>query len=207
MVIRSFRAGVPAATFKVSSGAPIAVNSPGLVTDLNADLLDGMHGCAFAAAGHHHDTAYLGIDAKAADADLLDGIGAADLIRSGYASTGNAGNQSGDALTIEIKTPDSGYLLISASLDGKFNVLSDEFNCLLQVDDVPLPGTTRTIQLDRTSTGEDHTDECATDGATTVAAGEHIVDLHITGWDSALLGEASMWVLFVPFGADGKPPM
>ena len=40
MVIRSFRADVPAATFKVSSGAPIAVNSTGLVTDLNADLLD-----------------------------------------------------------------------------------------------------------------------------------------------------------------------
>ncbi len=175
MVIRSFRADVPAATFKVSSGAPIAVNSTGLVEHLNADLLDGFD--------------------------------AANLIRSGYTSTDNAGNQNGDALTITITTPGPGYLLISASLDSKINVLSDEFGCLLQVDDVALPGTTRTIQLDRTSSGEDHTDECATDGATAVAKGAHTVDLHITDWDSALLGEASMWILFVPFGIDGKPPL
>ena len=35
--------GVPAATFNVVSGAPIAVNSNTLVTKLNADRLDGKH--------------------------------------------------------------------------------------------------------------------------------------------------------------------
>ncbi len=43
MVIRSFRADVPAATFKVSSGAPIAVNSTTKVSQLNADYVDGRH--------------------------------------------------------------------------------------------------------------------------------------------------------------------
>jgi len=44
IVIRSFRADVPAATFKVSSGAPIAVNSTTRVSQLNADYVDGRHG-------------------------------------------------------------------------------------------------------------------------------------------------------------------
>ncbi len=53
MVIRSFRADVPAATFKVSSGAPIAVNSTGLVSNLNADLLDGESGAYYRSEGIH----------------------------------------------------------------------------------------------------------------------------------------------------------
>ncbi len=53
MVIRSFRADVPAATFKVSSGAPIAVNSTGLVANLNADLLDGDSGASYRSEGVH----------------------------------------------------------------------------------------------------------------------------------------------------------
>jgi hypothetical protein len=44
----------PAARFKVTAGAPFTVNSTELVTDLNADLLDGMEAWAFATAGDVH---------------------------------------------------------------------------------------------------------------------------------------------------------
>ena len=65
MVIRSFRADVPAATFKVASGAPIAVNSAEWVENLNADLLDGVEAAAFAPSGHTHASSPLVIPAAA----------------------------------------------------------------------------------------------------------------------------------------------
>ena len=54
VVFKSITAGVPAASFQVASGAPIAVNSSVLVENLNSDQLDGMEAAAFAATDHRH---------------------------------------------------------------------------------------------------------------------------------------------------------
>ncbi len=70
----------------------LAVDGSG--TGLDADLLDGQHATAFAAAGHNHDAAYLGKTAKAADSDLLDGLNSTAFVRSvngaGPDANGNA---------------------------------------------------------------------------------------------------------------------
>jgi hypothetical protein len=44
----------PALNLQVDSGAALAVNTEGLVTNLNADKLDGMGEEAFAKVGHKH---------------------------------------------------------------------------------------------------------------------------------------------------------
>ncbi|MDB4575323.1 pyocin knob domain-containing S74 family peptidase, partial [bacterium] len=41
---------------------------------LDADTVDGSHASAFATSGHNHDATYLGLNAKAADSELLDGL-------------------------------------------------------------------------------------------------------------------------------------
>jgi hypothetical protein len=58
-------------------------SAPGsLCSGLDADLLDGQHASAFATAGHNHNAAYLGITAKAADAEKLDGFDSTAFVRS-----------------------------------------------------------------------------------------------------------------------------
>ncbi len=71
-----------------------------LVTNLNADLLDGNHASAFATAGHSHDTTYLKLDASNQaswipttslianlNADLWDGYNFADYLNQPVKTT------------------------------------------------------------------------------------------------------------------------
>jgi len=45
-------------TFNPATGAPFAVGNATKVSNLNADLLDGLDSAAFSLSSHHHDTAY-----------------------------------------------------------------------------------------------------------------------------------------------------
>lgn len=54
----------------------------GADSGLDADLLDGNHASAFALTSHNHNTVYLGITAKAADSDKLDGVNSTSFVRS-----------------------------------------------------------------------------------------------------------------------------
>lgn len=63
----------PALDLRVGSGPPLRVNSPALVSNLNADRVDGKNAGDFAASAHNHDDRYLGKNDKAADSDTLDG--------------------------------------------------------------------------------------------------------------------------------------
>jgi len=65
VLLRNTRADTPAASFEVVSGAPIAVNSSSLVSNLNADLLDGRDAATFADSGHHHLVSSIVIGAPA----------------------------------------------------------------------------------------------------------------------------------------------
>jgi hypothetical protein len=77
--------GRAALELRVSAGTPpMKVNSTGLVTNLNADLLDGMQAAAFAVTGHDHDTDYLAIDGTAADSGLLDGLDSTAFAATGH---------------------------------------------------------------------------------------------------------------------------
>ena len=97
MVVRSFRAGVPAATFKVSSGAPIAVSSSGLVTDLNADLLDGMEASEFAGSIEVDERLSIG------ESTVLATVTGATLT---FACTDDGGGGSTATVTVEATAPD-----------------------------------------------------------------------------------------------------
>jgi len=81
LVLKSGKVGRPPLTLEAQPGTPpMLVNSTTLVDNFNADLLDGIDSTAFAGAGHEHDTDYLGVGAKAADSELLDGTDAGEFM-------------------------------------------------------------------------------------------------------------------------------
>lgn len=61
---------------------PPSAPPPPLVHGFNADLLDGHDARAFALASHAHDAQYLPLGGKAANADRLDGLDSAQLLRA-----------------------------------------------------------------------------------------------------------------------------
>jgi len=95
------KAGRPALTLAVQPGAPpMVVNSTGKVTDLNADLLDGLNSDAFSTAAHDHDD-----NVRVAKTAVTSSTGGGSLIAvancgSGNHAIGGGGNtnNSGDRL-------------------------------------------------------------------------------------------------------------
>jgi hypothetical protein len=82
--ITNNRADSPALDLRVVAGSsPFKVGSTVKVRYLNADLLDGKHMGFFAPATHNHDTSYLPIGGKAADADRLDGLNSTAFVQRG----------------------------------------------------------------------------------------------------------------------------
>jgi len=132
MVIRSFRAEVPAATFKVSSGAPIAVNSTGLVTDLNADLLDGYHldNLRVKGTGCRSDDADDGTD-FACDTNIYAPVPGLLLI-SGSIEVYNASAAAADMVSCGIQVDN--VLLPSSARDMDVGVDADEDQAVCATD-------------------------------------------------------------------------
>jgi hypothetical protein len=89
-----FAAKLNAASYTAADVLAKLITVDGTGTGLDADLLDGQHASAFASSTHNHNTAYLGITAKAADADKLDGYDSTAFVRSvngaGPDANGNA---------------------------------------------------------------------------------------------------------------------
>lgn len=89
-----FAAKLNAATYTAADVLAKLLTVDGTGTGLDADTVDGQHASAFATSGHNHNAAYLGITAKAADADKLDGYDSASFVRSvnsaGPDANGNA---------------------------------------------------------------------------------------------------------------------
>jgi hypothetical protein len=85
------------------SNPPFTVDSNYLVTNLNADLLDGSHASAFAAATHDHDAAYINDNAgEVGDADVPSGALSPDRISGTAWTSTNDGPGSGlDADTLD----------------------------------------------------------------------------------------------------------
>lgn len=69
-----FAAKLNAASYTAADVLAKLLTVDGAGTGLDADLLDGQHASAFASSTHNHNTTYLGITAKAADADKLTGM-------------------------------------------------------------------------------------------------------------------------------------
>jgi hypothetical protein len=201
---------------------------------LNADRLDGRHASFFlprtarAANADKLDglnsTAFLLADAQAADSDRVDGFDADGLVRVAHAATVEVNettvfgsDSSGDVLSAQITVPVDGLLHMVGGADSYIpSVGDDPYQCFLHVDDTEVTGSKRGVVVSRPASdaGVTHStnyeQDCHTNGVQEVAAGTHTVDLHVanraTSAPKALFDEASLQVLFVPFGADGTQP-
>jgi hypothetical protein len=159
---------------------------------------------------------------KYLNADRVDGFHAHSLVRVAYdeASYINeaavfGSNHYGDILSTEITAPTRGLLFMVAGAQSSLadtSAAGDSFQCSIRVNDTEVIGSGRYVLV--AHGGTTHTsnkeEDCATSGVKEVAAGTWTVDLYISGRGTSPpqveFGGASLQVLFVPFGGDGKPP-
>jgi hypothetical protein len=157
----------------------------------DADLLDGKDSTEFLAAA-----------GKAADSDLFDGRDSTELIRAASASTTDAPDGNGDALSTSISAPTAGYVVVNASITlQEIGLLSDSAHCHIQVDDSKISGSGMGLVVPPLSLGI-----CTTTAVATVDTGSRTIDLTLADVSSSKSWDASMSVLFIPFGADGTAP-
>jgi hypothetical protein len=144
---------------------------------------------------------------SANDSGAVDGFSANELIRAARASADSSAfngtaptfpdGGGTPVLTTTINAPKSGFLHIVASSD---NFGSDtDVVCGISVDGTARPESARSFD----SSGEDN---CATNATVPVSAGDHTVDLragYIASAGTAIFDEASLDVLFIPFGPTG----
>ena len=97
-------------------------------------------------------------------------------------------------MTASITAPQAGFLIISGSLEAVGT--GDDFGCRLTVDTTTVTASDRNTSLQGLAI-------CSTDGMVPVTAGSHTVALVTFGRDTATFGNATVWVMFVPFGATG----
>jgi hypothetical protein len=145
------------------------------------------------------------------NADRVDGLSAHQLVRVAHAATNNVdeaifgGGSDADVLTVTVKAPRTGFLVIGAAIDAFGNAF-DDFGCRLAVDDTFVAGTLMGTRVH--SAGGDHTinseENCSPTGVQPVTAGTHTVDLQILGRDTVLFSRASLWAMYVPFDGEGK---
>lgn len=88
-----------AMTLQVDGSTVWTAGNDGTGSGLDADTVDGSHAASFAASGHNHDLTYLGISAKAADSDLLDGHDTAYFQVAGSYLTSEADGVVGNEVT------------------------------------------------------------------------------------------------------------
>lgn len=199
----------------------------------DANTLDGLDSLAFALSGHSHDASYisivggatsgnfpvfnndgelfsspygpssfLGATATAASADKVDNRHANELVRAAGNRVGDLPDQNGVVLSSSITAPTDGYLMITASMEVILLTSADSVSCSLGVDGGGIAGTQMSASVGEVQGTMANT--CATNLTYGVSAGAHSVNLLVSGWYSAALGNGSMSVLFVPFGPTGS---
>jgi hypothetical protein len=182
----------PALSVAHATTADTAANAGNATNADHAAAADSATNAAHAASA---DTAV-----SADTAGLLDGFDANALIRTAGASTANAADTNGTAMTTTIQAPGPGFLTIFATADLIYGVSDDQVECALQIDEATVPGTLRGNNISGTA-GVDA--DCATNVTRSVAVGSHKVDLEITQLGGASLGAAALSVIFTPFNSTG----
>ncbi len=144
--------------------------------------------------------------APSVNADRVDGRNANQLVRVAYDTADDDAlvGVSGTALTTTIDAPSAGFLLISASSDLTGTAWGSVY-CQIVVNDSVLDHSRRTNTLEFVDD-----DNCATDGIYLVLAGGTFTvdfDFELGGIAATTtVDEATLTVLFVPFGSDGSVP-
>jgi hypothetical protein len=138
------------------------------------------------------------------NSDMVDNFDANGLIRATFASTSDAGDANGDAVSASITAPSDGYLIVGGGVDV-YGVTTDYFTCALQLDDNDIEGSVRSVVVE--DQGDVHTanseEDCDITAGTAVTAGVHTVSLSVTNRETNSLYQASVWAIFIPFDGTG----
>jgi hypothetical protein len=142
------------------------------------------------------------------NADEVDGRDANELIRVAYDATTDATDGNGAIATATIDVPRRGLLVMSGTVDASGTPPSyDLYTCRLTVDGNVVAGTEmHSIIHGFSGHTANNSENCATTGVHPVAAGSRQVTLEIAYWNGAVLNDASLWAMYVPFGHTGSPP-
>jgi hypothetical protein len=173
MVFEATKAGVPAATFNVASGAPIAVNSTFKVTNLNSDQVDGY------------------------DADQLR-TGWAWVSQSNIPDDVNW-----SSTTQEVTVPPGGgAILMAGSIDFTNNLgTPDWVTCHFKVDETPSSATPSSLSASERTVYADTglSAICSTTAAINKPAGTYSVQFLTAGMSvgSIEAGDGTWWAIGV----------
>jgi hypothetical protein len=146
------------------------------------------------------------------NADKVDGLSAHQLLRIAHDSTTDVGsNVEGTMLTVSVKAPFDGYLLITGGVNSD-GALGDGAYvwCNFELDGLKIPESERLISNKIiTANGDIETfySYCESSVTVPITAGTHTVNLH---WEATSASpnpeEATLSALYVPFDGLGKRP-
>ena len=106
---------LPSSSYTANDVLSKILTVDGPSSGLDADLLDGKHASEFATSSHNHDTAYLGLTAKATDSNKLDGKDSTDFSLVGHTHDYSASDHDHDTDYLGI----TATAVNSDKLDGK----------------------------------------------------------------------------------------
>jgi hypothetical protein len=189
---------------------------------VDAKTLEGMAASDFASAGHSHtgyasvehdhDADYLAVNGTAADADMVGGFAAGDLIRvASYSfSDDKAPDDYARLATFDIEAPVDGYLMLTSSLEYHTELAVESIWCAFAVDGdgtVYIPDSPTSVTV-KTHTAQSF-GTCDAHVVAPVTAGPHTIT--IMGFYTSLAETNFTWgtasALFVPFGPTGSQPV
>lgn len=153
------------------------------------------------------------------NADRVDNYQANQLIRAAFGTTYNADDDGGSVVTATISAPRAGILIMSGSVDGFAHVSrpTTQYYCMLTIGGFIVPGSYMSSTVSNAGAGHTNnaSEDCTTNSAKVVEAGTHEVSLTVL-YDlnletetpmTAILSEAAVWVIWVPFDGSGQVPV
>ncbi len=136
------------------------------------------------------------------NADRVDDWDANQLIRVAHAEATNAPDIEGDLLTTSITAPVKGFLVITAGANAGSGP-GEWTNCRIEVNDITVTGSRRGMLAEPG-------DHCSPNGTQAVRAGTHTVSLYVELGPPPIgqrrFFNASLSVIYIPFGPTGGPP-
>ncbi len=145
------------------------------------------------------------------NADRVDGWSAHQLLRVAFANSDNLPSVEGDVLSVQIKAPRDGFLVISGGVNGSSVSTTGSYMwCNFELDGQEIVASERLISNKSfVASGDTETifSFCESSVTVPVSAGTHSVNLH---WETTNPNpspkEATLTALYVPFDGDGKRP-
>jgi hypothetical protein len=106
---------------------------------------------------------------------------------------------------VTITAPTEGFLVITASMDGRSTTAGDLLaDCWIALDGTEVNSSDRTQEYDGNFNNDES--DCATNTTVPIHAGAHTVDLDGDPETGVIYDEAALSAMFVPYDGSGNPP-